>query len=252
MADYWLKLYIEILDDPKMATLPDRVWRRVIELFLVAKRLGKEGHLPDTRQIAWMLRMSPDELEHDMKQISTTGIVTQEVGGWFIPKFKSRQEAVPAKERMAEMRERNQKQQYYGNVTSELRNVTQSTEYRLTEDREQNTEAEQKELPDPFSVFQIVLESNGIPPQTPADIKAIADMVSMGAVKEDLLNGISWKAQNNNGQPIRYVSQVVNPTRTAMQIRLQNGSGHKSTKKDPVGEWITNAAGERVFVEARQ
>lgn len=31
MADYWLKLYIEILDDPKMATLPDRVWREKVE-----------------------------------------------------------------------------------------------------------------------------------------------------------------------------------------------------------------------------
>jgi len=27
MADYWIKLYHEIIDDPKMATMPDRLWR---------------------------------------------------------------------------------------------------------------------------------------------------------------------------------------------------------------------------------
>jgi DnaD/phage-associated family protein len=128
LADYWLKLYIEILDDPKMATLPDRLWRRIVELFLMAKRENKDGHLPDTRQIAWALRMSADELDHDLKSIVSTGIIIQEDGGWFIPKFAARQAAVPARDRMAEMRLRNQKRQYDGDVTGALRNVTQSTE----------------------------------------------------------------------------------------------------------------------------
>lgn len=133
MADYWMKLYIEILDDPKMATLPDRVWRRVIELFLVAKRLGKDGHLPETRQIAWMLRMSPDELDADLAQVVHTGIIEREVGGWFIPKFAQRQAPVPDAERKAQERDRKKSRQYYGNVTDASRNVTQSTEDRLTE-----------------------------------------------------------------------------------------------------------------------
>jgi hypothetical protein len=29
----WIKLYLEILDDPKMGKLPDWCWRRAIELF---------------------------------------------------------------------------------------------------------------------------------------------------------------------------------------------------------------------------
>ena len=51
---YWIKLYHEVLDDPKMALLPDRLWRRTIELFIqliphdglgknYARRLGKMG-----------------------------------------------------------------------------------------------------------------------------------------------------------------------------------------------------------------
>ena len=118
MADYWLKLYIEILDDPKMATMPDRVWRRTIELFLVAKKLNKDGHLPETRQITWLLRMSDEELDHDMIQIASTGIIVQELGGWFIPNFVKRQAAVGGAERVAQFRKREQKQEYYDNVTT--------------------------------------------------------------------------------------------------------------------------------------
>lgn len=162
MADYWAKIYIEILDDPKMATLPDRIWRRFIELILCAKKLGKGGHLPDTRQLAWMLRMNPDDLEADLMQISPTGIVVQEVGGWFIPKFEKRQGPATDTERKQRSRERQHKQQYYGSVTQETRKsynnvtnvsrfVTQSTEDRLTE-AEAEAEADSP-APAPAPVF---------------------------------------------------------------------------------------------------
>jgi DnaD/phage-associated family protein len=145
MADYWMKLYIEILDDPKMAVLPDRLWRRTIELFLVAKKLHSDGRLPETRQIAWLLRMNTDDLDADMSQIVTTGIIVRDGSGWFIPKFAARQSAVGDAERQQQKRKRMQADQYHGNVTNESRNVTQSTEYRVqsTEtESETDTEAE--------------------------------------------------------------------------------------------------------------
>lgn len=145
MADYWAKVYIEILDDPKMATMPDRLWRRTIELFLLAKKFNKDGHLPETKQLAWLLRMQTDDLDLDMRQIEATGIIQAEPDGWFIIKFAQRQAAVPADERMRQMRDRNQKRQYYGDVTAELRNVTQSTD-----NREQNTETDTEATLDYF------------------------------------------------------------------------------------------------------
>ncbi len=50
--NYWIKLYHEILRDPKMARLPDRVWRRTIELFLLAGEIGKNGTIRNTDDIA--------------------------------------------------------------------------------------------------------------------------------------------------------------------------------------------------------
>lgn len=223
MADYWMKLYIEILDDPKMATLPDRLWRRTIELFLVAKKLHLDGHLPDTRQIAWLLRMNADDLEHDMSQIATTGIVTREVNGWFIPNFVKRQAAVPDIERKAQERIRKKSQQYYEDVTDLSRSVTQSTEYRLTEDRVQSTEAETEEE-EPAAAFDLLrktVEAHGIILTGEADIKALVEMVNIGATPKDVEAGIAWKAAHNNGKAIRYAGQLIGPTQTAMAKRLQ-------------------------------
>jgi DnaD/phage-associated family protein len=149
LADYWMKLYIEILDDPKMATLPDRLWRRIVELFLMAKRENKDGHLPDTRQIAWALRMSADELDHDLKSITSTGIIIQEAGGWFIPNFAKRQGPSTDAERKSQERSRKRSQQYYGNVTELSRIVTQSTD-----NREQNTDTETNATAAVFTAYQ--------------------------------------------------------------------------------------------------
>jgi len=109
MADYWIKLYMEILDDPKMGTLPDRLWRRCIELFLLAGKLTGfrgNGNLPTTQGLAWTLRMPTDELELDMTQLETTGIIERTLTGWNVVNFAKRQSRVPDAERKRQQRER--------------------------------------------------------------------------------------------------------------------------------------------------
>ena len=136
---YWIKLYHEILDDPKMALLPDRLWRRVVELFVLAGKYGTTGVIPDSRSIAWLLRMEYDELEMDMKQIATTGIIEPVTNGWLVVNFAKRQAAVSGADRVQQHRKRVKKLQYYepantpdnSEVTQLKRVVTQIN--RLTE-----------------------------------------------------------------------------------------------------------------------
>lgn len=141
MADYWAKVYIEIIDDPKMATMPDRLWRRTVELFLLGKKFNQGGHLPDTKQLAWVLRMTTDELDLDMKQISLTGIIRPEPTGWFIVNFEKRQAASSSTERSHQFRKRTQSNQYYNNDETQLqRNVAQINREQRTDNREQSIE----------------------------------------------------------------------------------------------------------------
>lgn len=155
MADYWLKLYMEILDDPKMATLPDRLWRRVIELFMVAKLENKDGLLPEVQHIAWRLRISTDDLLLDLRQIATTGIITAAPEGWKVTNFAKRQAAVPGAERIRQYRGKEHKQEYYEGVTNAKRNVTQIKINRLTDiDTEEDTESEPPPQPNIFKLYE--------------------------------------------------------------------------------------------------
>jgi DnaD/phage-associated family protein len=145
MANYWIKLYHEIIDDPKMALLPDRLWRRIIELFLLGGKHGKEGILPDTRQIAWELRMPLDELELDMRQIASTGIISKIEGGWKVNNFAKRQAASTDAERKRAQRDRERARQYSGESHEPVtkRDGHCETEYRLTDNRLTDTDSKQ-------------------------------------------------------------------------------------------------------------
>jgi len=185
MADYWIKLYIEIIDDPKMATLPDRLWRRTIELYLLAGRINKDGELPPTNQIAWALRSTTDEIEFDLSQLSMAKLVEKNKDGWFIPNFAKRQAAASDAERKRQQRDRSQRNQYYGNdsVTDLSRIVTQNR-------TETETETEQNR-PDDAVAAVYTIYSNNIGLLTPiiaekidADIEEYAAEWVIDAIKE--------------------------------------------------------------------
>lgn len=109
---YWIKLYHEILDDPKMGRLPDRLWRRVVECFLLAGKAGEEGFLPSLDDMSWILRCDPDELERELQEIAgRTGILDkrpdeEDDERWFVVHFEARQAAVSSTERVRRHRAR--------------------------------------------------------------------------------------------------------------------------------------------------
>ena len=130
MANYWIKLYHEILDDPLMATMPDQLWRRTIELFLICGRFGADGLLPDSKQIAWILRIDVDQVETDLIALSELGILSQTESGWVVTNFSKRQAPSSATERSRKWRESQRSNQYNGNEneTKMQRNVAQITD----------------------------------------------------------------------------------------------------------------------------
>ena len=108
-SKYWLKLYHDILDDPKMGTMPDRLWRRTIECFLAAGEGQNGGELPKLEDFAFRLRIHPEELETDLVEIQKTGILSSKNGTWYVTNFKTRQAKVSSTERTQRWRERRRK-----------------------------------------------------------------------------------------------------------------------------------------------
>ena len=234
MTDYWIKLYIEILDDPKMATLPDKLWRRTIELFLCAGRLHQNGQLPDTKQLAWMMRIPTDELDLDLRQIAMTGIIEQTQTGWLILKFAKRQAPVTDVERQRYHRDRVHQQQYYDDVTDRSRSVTQIT------DTDTDTEAESRAIPSKKKRQRTAPASPvGDPPTTPFTIyRDLAHLQVPTAWKEDVANtvtdldlwatlikdwiGMGWNKQNIKGMLEAYQKGGIPEKKSGSQSKIDN------------------------------
>lgn len=113
MAGYWIKLYQEILDDRKMCQLSDHLYRRCIELFLLAgDQDDSSGVLPPIEDIAWRLRTNEEQLLADLQELAKTGIISNQNGAWVVTNFAKRQAPVEPDERMRRCREARAKQQY--------------------------------------------------------------------------------------------------------------------------------------------
>ena len=139
-SKYWLKLYHEMLDDPKVAKLPDSSWRRFVECLLLAGEVDKSGFLPDVPDMAWRLRLNDNTLSQDLSRLALSGLVELKNDGesdrWFVTNFSKRQGASAAAERMrAYRRRKNQKREdeildtdtdidTYRDVTSSVTGVT--------------------------------------------------------------------------------------------------------------------------------
>lgn len=216
---YWIKAWVEILNDSKMATLPDRLWRRAMEMFLAAGHYDQEGQLPDTSQLAWLLRISTDELEIDLKQLAaSTGILEKTATGWMVTKFAKRQAATPGAERIRQHRERKVKQESNdpsnipsnGFVTKSYQN---RTEQNRTESEQNRTESES--LPPPLTPFispaKILADASGLstfPPRQLHYAEVIQSLVEDYGVEKTTaaLKGAHDKwvsTRGKSGQPYR-------------------------------------------------
>ena len=70
-----------------------------------------------------------------------------------------------------------------------------------------------------LEIQKTIEELTGYPPNGAKGIEAIKEIEKMGAIDVDIKAGIQWL--NENGRTVRYYNTLVNPTRTAMAMRLQ-------------------------------
>ena len=112
-SKYWIKLYHEMLDDPKVGRLSDSMYRRFVECLLLAGELDEDGFLPPVEDMAWRLRMQEEAVKRDMSGLALAGLLElkahEDGDRWYVSKFEERQRASDAAERMREYRKRKRK-----------------------------------------------------------------------------------------------------------------------------------------------
>lgn len=145
-SKYYIKLYHEILDDPKMMKLTDRLFSLSIKFFLLAGDYEKDGYLPSVEDMAWRLRENIEDLETDLSDLATAGIIQVKDDNWYVTKFSARQEPVNPTERWHRWKDRQRKDDYY-----------------QTDDNESANEVPTKRLTDKIRIDKKRIEDELIP-----------------------------------------------------------------------------------------
>ena len=110
MAGYWLKLYTEILDDPKYFKLSDHAKLAMFELLIIAKKYDNTGDLPSIDNICFHSRREIDWWTDALEELERIKFIVVPPDDKLddplkIRKFAERQAAVPGYERAKRSRE---------------------------------------------------------------------------------------------------------------------------------------------------
>lgn len=211
-SSYWIKLYHEVLDDPKMGRLPDHIWRRAIEFFLIAGETGKGGYLPPVEDLSWRLRASDDDVLSTLEILKSVNIVQLTSDGWLITHFAQRQDAASNARRQERYRDKKR----LAHFSDE--NVTKSNEISndsllprnadKDEDKDEDVDTDTKEIPPPPAsndIFQLYESEIGIiTPRIADDLKDIE-----GSFPKEWIEKAFHEAAINNKRSLAYSMAIL-------------------------------------------
>lgn len=75
----WLRLYVDVLDDPKVQRLPAPLFKVWVNLLCLTQKHG--GHLPSLDDIAFALRMSESDTATALESLTERGALTIDESG---------------------------------------------------------------------------------------------------------------------------------------------------------------------------
>lgn len=72
----WFRMYADILNDPKVQLLPDRLFKFWVNC--LAATCERRGYLPEPKELAFRLRLSLTEVEDDLACLMSHGLIDAE------------------------------------------------------------------------------------------------------------------------------------------------------------------------------
>jgi hypothetical protein len=235
-----MKLYYEIIDDPKMGRMSDHDWRRCLEFFMLAGEFDHDGYLPEAKDIAWRLRTSEEKIQKNIDFLCEKDIkiITKTKDGYLITNFVKRQgrisdakrmDAYRERKRISDMNETNALQECNEVVTSRNTDIDIDIDINKDTDREKENTLipEEKEI---RPIQKTIEEITGKPPSGFKDIQAMDELEKAGVIREDIAAGYYWYTVEA-GNVFNYYQSIVRPSINAMNHRIQEA--HKTEPVKP-------------------
>ena len=213
----WVKVYTDLLDDPKVGQLNDAMKWRFVALILLAGECDAEGGLTNGKtpmtveEIAWRFRITPHRIQGEIERLTALGLLKEKSGVITVTNFAKRQGR-----RQAEKRDKWRKQQARhrdnktvtpdsgdvtpdsGDVMPDKTNVMPLEERRGESEKEIEEESEEKKDnagASPLSPGQsLFLDSFGAKRLNGAQRNAISQMESVYGL-ERLQNCVNWASK---------------------------------------------------------
>jgi hypothetical protein len=228
MSTYWIKLYVELIDDRKFMRVSLEAQARFMHLLCIAGKENAGGELPTTGDLAWLLRCEEAELEPQLTELEGAGILQRTENGWLLVNFAKRQAAVPGDERYKEFRKRNPqyptpelKRNANAIKTNRLEITDTDTDNRIDTDTESDTDARASGETKAFSKLQSICETQTGCMMTPLDIPAVDEMVKAGATEADIMAAVAFF--KDQGRTVTHINKLVPSVRFAISKRVQGG-----------------------------
>lgn len=142
----WLRLYDDILDDPKVQNLPSALFKNLINLWCVAKRC--EGIIPPVADLAFRLRMSEKQVSDFIGRLQEAGFIDVLDDGTMTPHNWEARQFVSDN---VTLRVRKHREKHRGNVSGNARETLHETHQSRAETEQSRTDSPKP--PDGFDEF---------------------------------------------------------------------------------------------------
>lgn len=103
---FWIKCYTSTLENVRIATLPDNLWRLLQSLELILGHEHPSGILPSIQEIAFRLRQTEEQIIEGLRELFLRGLLDQDGESYILPNFCEEQGPDTPAERKARQRER--------------------------------------------------------------------------------------------------------------------------------------------------
>lgn len=87
----WLRLYTEVLDDPKVQRLEPVLFKTWINILLAVKKNGKNGAVPPLTDCAFYLRLSEGETRQRLEDLHAANLLDADGDGYVVHDWNGRQ-----------------------------------------------------------------------------------------------------------------------------------------------------------------
>jgi hypothetical protein len=263
---HWIKLYVEMLDDPKIGLLPDSIKWRFTSALLMAGELNEDGYLPDIDEMAWRLRVPPETLQSEMRMLAGRGLVELRLHDdgserWFITKFKTRQD--PSKNAL---RQRSWRERHSSGNDSVTNNVTGNDSHNNTSNvidytKDRNSNAPETET-ETETETESKRESGATAPAHPPATSPHFQPVSEASKKREKINNLlspsplpaivqeapramtlmqavtgHWPGDNNREFLVESLGNEPDENALRAAFKLWNSSGYKPTNYRGICQW---------------